>query len=90
MRRILLVLLSLVLLAAAAPARAAESPPRFATAEIGRVFEDLWDLVSTVFTLGGTMDPDGLQGQGDRGGTMDPNGAEAPQGDLGGTMDPNG
>ncbi|HKH43910.1 MAG TPA: hypothetical protein VKM72_04525 [Thermoanaerobaculia bacterium] len=40
-----------------------------------RIFEGFWDLFSIFFTLGGTMDPDGLEGTGgDRGGTMDPDG----------------
>ncbi len=86
MRRILVALACLALLASAAlPARAAESPLRSAVAEVGRVFEGLWGLLSEVFTLGGDMDPNGLHG--DRGGTMDPDGL---QGDRGGDMDPNG
>jgi len=73
MRRILVALTCLVLLTAALPARAAESPPRSAPAEIVRAFEGLWDLLSQVFTRGGDMDPNGLS-DGDRGGTMDPSG----------------
>jgi hypothetical protein len=37
-----------------------------------RILEGLWGLLWQVFMLGGTMDPDGLEG--DRGGTMDPDG----------------
>ncbi len=72
MRRILVALTCLVLFAAALPARAGESPPRSASAEIVRAFEGLWNLLSQVFTRGGDMDPNGLQE--DLGGDMDPDG----------------
>jgi len=40
-----------------------------------RIFEGFWDVLFILFTRGGTMDPNGLEGTGgDLGGTMDPDG----------------